>query len=194
MPCPRGIQPGTVVSPRSLTQIPEALGPLQRRISEIGISIKSLTRARRENSRINDDTFSRYFLNEKPMGLHGTEKSGRNCAVEVEKLLDEWICRGLADLLGGADLLDGALVDDDDAVGDFKSFLLIMSDEEAGQVCSIVKAAQPMAQFLAHLGIERPEWFIQEEDFGLDSQGASESHALALAAGKLAGKASRSVS
>ena len=84
----------------------------------------------------------------------------------------------------------GAFVDDDDAVGDFKSFLLVMGDEEAGEAGGIVKAAQPMAQFLAHLGIEGPEGFVEQENFRLDSQGTSESHALALSAGELAGKAS----
>ena len=116
-------------------------------------------------------------------------KSGRDGAVEVQKLLDEGIGREIADLVWSADLLDGAFVDDDDAVGDFESFLLVMGDEEAGQARGIVKAAQPMAQFLAHLGIERPEGFVEEENFRLDSQGTSESHALALSAGELAGKA-----
>ena len=46
-----------------------------------------------------------------------------------------------------------------------------------------------MAQFLAHLGIERSEGFIEEENFRLDGQGTGESHTLALSAGKLAGKA-----
>ena len=124
------------------------------------------------------------------MGFHGARKSGRYGTVEVQKLLDECIGRGLADIVGGANLLDGALIDDDDAVGDFESFLLVMGDEEAGQMGGVVKAAQPVAQFFAHLGIERPEGFVEEENFGLDSEGASESHALALSAGELAGKAS----
>jgi len=68
-------------------------------------------------------------------------KSGWDGAVEVEKLFDEGIGREIADLVWSADLLDGAVVDEDDAVGDIESFLLVMGDEEAGQVRGVVKAA-----------------------------------------------------
>ncbi len=50
-----------------------------------------------------------------------------------------------------------------------------------------MQAAQPAAQLLAHLGVERAEGLVEQQHFGLDRQGAGQGHALALAAGELGG-------
>jgi hypothetical protein len=57
--------------------------------------------------------------------------------------------------------------------------------EEAGQVCGIVKAAQPLAQFLSDFGIERAEGFIEQENLRLDREGTRKGHALTLSAREL---------
>ncbi len=49
----------------------------------------------------------------------------------------------------------------------------------------VVQAAQPAAQFLPHLGVERPEGFIEQQHARLDRQRAGERDALALPAGEL---------
>ena len=42
-------------------------------------------------------------------------------------------------------MLDAAFVEDDDAVGEFEGFLLIMRDEERGEMRLVVEMAQPYA-------------------------------------------------
>ena len=86
-------------------------------------------------------------------------------------------------------MLDFALVDKDDAIGDFKGFVLIVGYEEAGQMGGVVEAAQPVAQFFSDLGIEGTEGFVEQEDFRFDSQSAGEGDTLPLTSGELAGKA-----
>jgi hypothetical protein len=116
---------------------------------------------------------------------------GWDGAVEVEKFLDEGIGGEVADLVRGADLLDFALVDKDDSISDFEGFVLIVGDEEAGQMGSVVEAAQPVAQFFSDFGIERTEGFVEQEDFRFDCQSAGEGNTLPLTSGELARKALR---
>ena len=114
---------------------------------------------------------------------------GRDGAVEVEKFFDEGIGGEVADFVRGADLLDFALVDKDDSISDFEGFVLIVGYEEAGQMGSVVEAAQPVAQFLSDFGIEGTKGFVEQEDFRFDSQSAREGNTLPLTSGELAGKA-----
>ena len=64
-----------------------------------------------------------------------------------------------------------------------------MGDEDAGDLDLVVQPAQPSAQFLAHLGVERAERLVEQQDFRLDRERARECDALALAAGELRGVA-----
>jgi hypothetical protein len=59
----------------------------------------------------------------------------------------------------------------------------------AGDVQFVVQAAQPAAQFLAHLGVERAEGLVEQQHARLDRQRAGQRDALALAAGQLRGEA-----
>lgn len=125
----------------------------------------------------------------KKVRWHGERALGRDSAVEVEKFLDEGIGGKVADFVRGTDLLDFALVDKDDAIGNFEGFVLIVGDEEAGQMGGVVKPAQPVAQFFSDFGIERTEGFVEKEDFRFDCQSAGEGNTLPLTSGELAGKA-----
>ena len=51
----------------------------------------------------------------------------------------------------------------------------------------VVQAAQPAAQLLAHLGVERAERLVEQQHARAHRQRAGERDALALAAGKLRG-------
>jgi len=103
----------------------------------------------------------------------------------AEKLQHERRGRAVVDLVGGADLLDAALVHDDHAVGDLERLLLVVGDEDAGHVDLVVQPAQPAAQLLADLGVERAEGLVEQQHLGLDGQGAGQRDALALAAREL---------
>ena len=71
------------------------------------------------------------------------------------------------------------------AVGNFKRLFLVVGDEEGGQRHFVVQPPQPAAQFLAHLGVERAEGFVQQQHPGLHSQRSRQCNALALAAAEL---------
>ena len=66
-----------------------------------------------------------------------------------------------------------------------------MGDEQRCDVEFLMQCAQPKAQFLAYFGVQRAEWFIEQQYLGFKRQGAGQSHALSLAAGKLGGKTFR---
>ena len=86
---------------------------------------------------------------------------------------------------GRADLLDLALAHDDDAVGDLEGLLLVVRHEHAGDVDLVVQAAEPLAQLLAHLGVERAERLVEQQHLRLGRERARERDALALAAREL---------
>ena len=95
----------------------------------------------------------------------------------------------LVDLARGADLLDAAVVHDGDRVGDLHRLLLVVGDQDRRLVDLLVQAPQPVAQLLAHAGVEGAEGLVEQHHLGLDRERAGERHALALAARELAGVA-----
>jgi hypothetical protein len=84
----------------------------------------------------------------------------------LPKLIDEGRRRGVVDRLRRADLLDPPLVHHHHPVGDFQRFLLVVGDEDPGDSGLVVQAAQPAAQFLAHLGVEGAEGLVQQQALG----------------------------
>ena len=91
------------------------------------------------------------------------------------------------DVVRAAGLFDAAVVHDDDLVGHFEGFFLVVGYKDAGDAELVVDVAQPGAQLFAHFGIERAEGFVQQQQFGFDGKGAGEGDALALATGELVG-------
>lgn len=122
------------------------------------------------------------------VGLAVVDAAVENVDV-AEEGEDEGVGGFVVDFFRGTDLFHTAAVHDEDAVGDFEGFFLIVGDKEAGDVDFIMEFAEPAAEFFADLGIEGTEGFIEEEDFGAGGQGAGEGDALALAAGELGGVA-----
>src|SRR5690606_7280208 len=104
-----------------------------------------------------------------------------------DKAEDEGRGGAVIDAVGRADLLDPALAHDAETVGQFQRFLLVVGDEDGGVAGALVDFAQPFAQFTPHLGIERAEGLVEEENARFDGQGLGQRHALALAAGQLVG-------
>ena len=81
------------------------------------------------------------------------------------------------------------LVHHDYPVGELERLFLIVRDEHAGHLDLVVQSPQPSAQLLAHLGVERAERLVEQQDFRLDGERACERDALALPAGELRGVA-----
>ena len=96
--------------------------------------------------------------------------------------------RGLfIDRLRGPDLLNRTVTHNDNAVGNFKRFFLVVCDEYGCHLDLLMQTPQPMTQFLSHLGIESTEGLIQQQHAWLDGKRARQRDPLALAAGKLVG-------
>jgi hypothetical protein len=108
----------------------------------------------------------------------------------AQEAIDKRAGRVVPDLLRRAFLLDLALVDDHHAVGHFQRLFLVVGHEDGGHMQLVVQAAQPAAQLLAHLGVQRAEGLVQQQHLGLDRQRAGQGDALALAARELRGKRS----
>jgi hypothetical protein len=103
----------------------------------------------------------------------------------AEEPHDEVVGRLVVQLVGGADLLHPALVDDDDLVGDLECLLLVVRDEHGGDVHLVVQSAQPVPQFLAHLGVQRPERLVEQQHGRLHREGPGQRHPLPLTAREL---------
>src|SRR3954447_6877342 len=84
-----------------------------------------------------------------------------------------------------ADLLDASLGEHDDPVGELQRLLLIVRHEHRGNMDLLVQLTKPAPQFLAYLGVERAERFVEQQNARLDGERACERNALALAAGQL---------
>ena len=72
-------------------------------------------------------------------------------------------------------------------VGELQRLLLVVGDEDGGVAGLVVDLAQPAAQILAHLGVERAERLVEQQHARLDRQRAGKRDALPLAAGELGG-------
>ncbi len=107
----------------------------------------------------------------------------------TQKAIHERARRAVPHLLGRAFLLDAAFVDHDHAVGHLQRLLLVVGDEDAGHVQLVVQAAQPAAQFLPHLGVERAKGLVEQQYLGLHGQRPRQGNALALPARELRRKA-----
>src|SRR5215218_6434229 len=91
----------------------------------------------------------------------------------------------LVEIAGRARLLDLSVVDHDDLLGDVHGLLLVVGDEDRRHVDLVVEAAEPRAQLLADLCVERAERLVQQQDLRLDRKRPGERHPLALAAREL---------
>ena len=83
------------------------------------------------------------------------------------------------------DLLDAAGVEHGDAVGEIHRLALVVGDEDGRQPGAVVDFAQPQAQLLAHLGVQRAERLVEQQHARFDRHRAGERDALALAARQL---------
>ena len=107
-------------------------------------------------------------------------------AHRAEEAHHEPVGRPVVELQRAADLLDLPVVHDRDVVGDRHRLLLVVGDQDGGDVDLVVQAPQPLAQLRAHLRVERAERLVEQQHARLDRERAGERHALALAAGELA--------
>ncbi len=120
-------------------------------------------------------------------GVHPEHRLDGQDVDRAEELGHEGRPGVLVEQLGRAHLLDLALVQDDDLVGHLERLLLVVGDEQAGDVDLVVELAEPGPQLVADPGIERPEGLVQQEDLGPGGQRPGQGHPLPLPARELRG-------
>ena len=105
----------------------------------------------------------------------------------LDEACGEGVGRRRAELLEGAAGFDAALSEEDDVVGcEVGGFGEVVCDEDDGFVEPLEEVAELVLEFGADEWVEGAERFVEEEDFGVEDEGAHEGDALSLAAGELA--------
>ena len=104
----------------------------------------------------------------------------------ADEVADELGLGVIVDLIGRTDLLDVALVEYGDAVGQGQGFLLIVGDVDGGDAEIPLHLFQLVAQLYAQLGVQIGQGFVHADDGGARYQRAGNGYALLLAAGQLA--------
>lgn len=107
----------------------------------------------------------------------------------TQKRHHERVRRGVVHLGRGSDLLDAALVEHRDPIGDIQRLGLVVGDQHRGHVHLVVQPAQPGAQVLAHLGVQRAERLVEQQHLRVDGQRPRQRHPLPLPTGQLVGVA-----
>ena len=98
---------------------------------------------------------------------------------------DEGVGGVVVELHRGADLLDAAGVEDDDAVGERHRLDLVVGDVDHRRRELAVQAGDLDAGGDAQRGVEVGEGLVEEEELRRAHDGAADGDALALAAGEL---------
>lgn len=97
----------------------------------------------------------------------------------------ELVLGALVDIARLPGLLDPAVVEHHDLLGDLHRLLLVVGNEDRRHVHVLVQAAKPCPQLLAHLRVEGAEGLVEQEHLRLYGEGARERHALTLATREL---------
>ena len=102
----------------------------------------------------------------------------------ADEACDEEVGRRLEDLLRGADLLDLAVLHDDNAVAQGHCLGLVVRDVHEGRIDLLAQLDDLCAHLVPELCVEVRERLVHEEDLRLTHDGAADSDTLALAAGE----------
>ena len=119
-------------------------------------------------------------------GLHQLVQHALLQAVDVaDEVADELGLRIVVDLVGGADLLDVALVEHGDAVGQGQGLLLVVGDVDGGDAEVLLHLLELVPKLDTELGVQVTEGLVHADDGGVGDQGTGDGYALLLAAGEL---------
>ena len=86
---------------------------------------------------------------------------------------------------GRPHLEQAAQVHHADAIGQRERFFLVVRDQHGGDLQLALHLANGAAKLFANLRVQRAEGLVEQQHFGLVREGASDGHALLLAAGEL---------
>ena len=93
--------------------------------------------------------------------------------------------RGMVEhLLGRADLLDDAVLHDDDPVAQGHGLGLVMGNVNEGSIDPFTQLDDLSTHLVPELGVQVGQRLVHQEDLGIPDDGAADGHTLALAAGQ----------
>ena len=135
--------------------------------------------------------------------LHGDAVNGHGvpavlldqaCVEEVhlrraDKARHEQVGRVVKHLLGRADLLDEAVLHDDDAVAQGHSLGLVVGHVDERGVDALAQLDDLGAHLITQLGVQIGQRFVHQKHGGVADDGAANGHTLALTAGQRLGLA-----
>ena len=107
----------------------------------------------------------------------------------MNELSDERLGRTLDQIAKLALLNDAALVQEDDRIAKERRFAKVMSHEHHGFRQTAEYALEFALQLGADHGIERAQWFVHEENVGVEHQCSHQGNALTLTTGQFHRKA-----
>ena len=99
---------------------------------------------------------------------------------------DEQVVGTVVEVERGADLLDDAVMHDDDLVGHGHGLDLVVRHVDGGRLQALVQLLDLGAHGDAQFGVEVGQGLVEQEDLRVAHDGAAHGDALALAAGELA--------
>jgi hypothetical protein len=107
----------------------------------------------------------------------------------ADEVGDETRSRGAVNLAAGAHLFDASGIHHHDTVGDGHRFFLVVGDENEGDAELGLQVLELQLHALAQFHVQGRERLVEQQQFRLIDDGASQGHALLLPAGQRAGKA-----
>ena len=102
----------------------------------------------------------------------------------ADEIRHKGVLRLIIDILRFADLLDAALVHDDDGIGHGQCFFLIVGHIDERDAQRLLDPLQLVLHILAQAKIQSAQGFIQEQHLGSVDQCPGDGHPLLLTAGK----------
>ena len=103
----------------------------------------------------------------------------------AEEVRDEAVARPVIDLGRAVDLLHLPVVQHHHVVAERERLVLVVGDEDGGDVELPLQASQLAPHLLPQLAVEGGQRLVEQQDVGLEHDGAGQRHALLLPAGKL---------
>ena len=103
----------------------------------------------------------------------------------AEEVGNETIDGAVVKVHGRSHLLQNPLVEHGDPIRDGVGFLLVVSHEDGGQLQLPLQLENLTPHLNAQVGVQIGQRLVQQQDPGLDDDGAGKGHSLLLAAGKL---------
>ena len=97
--------------------------------------------------------------------------------------------RASGDGVGGSDFHDAAEVHDGDASGDVADDGEVVGDEEVADAGFALEVHEEVEDLALDGDVESGDWFVADDEFRVECEGAGDAYALALAAAELEGEA-----